>query len=72
MFSPIYENVYALRLKANITAAETCRRAGIGQATLNNMRAHDPGLETLRALAAAFNVDYWRLLIPGEFEKELN
>lgn len=65
---PFFENVEALRLSRGWTVIETTRQAGLSQGSSPFYRKGDPSLETLRALGAVFNVDYWRLLIPGEFK----
>lgn len=67
---PFFFNVEALRLSRGWTVNETLRQAGLSQGSSPFYRDGDPSLNTLRALGAAFNVDYWRLLIPGEFTKE--
>lgn len=65
---PINLNVEALRLRHNWSPTELAYRSGLSVGFM--YRINDPSLNTLRALGAAFNVDYWRLLIPGEFTKE--
>lgn len=65
---PIRKNIDELRLSRDWSIQRLHAEVGIS----NNFFYHhsDPSLETLRAVGACFNVDYWRLLIPGEFTKE--
>ncbi len=65
----IFNNVNQLRLARNLSFNQLAKLAGIGKHTVNNLRTYDPSLPTLRALGAAFNVEYWRLLIPDEFKE---
>lgn len=66
--SPLYNNIMDLRDLRRWNMKTLCHETGVGRNVYIRLaRAQDISLETLRGIGAAFNIDYWRLLIPGEF-----
>ncbi|MDQ3499413.1 MAG: helix-turn-helix domain-containing protein, partial [Actinomycetota bacterium] len=59
-------NMRRLRAERGLTLSELGRRSKVGKATLSNLEAGrgNPRLETLWALAVAFDVSFGQLLEP--------
>lgn len=61
------KNLRALMARAEISAPEVARRAGVDAKTLNNMihGRYDPRPEKVEQVAAVFGLQNWHLLMPN-------
>lgn len=61
-------NLHALRLTSGLTTKQFGKFVGLSWPTVYGiMRGSGTNLDTLRSIAAAFNIEVWELLKPDQF-----
>lgn len=64
----IGRNIYALRIRDGLKTREVAARCGLSWPTIWHISTGSgTNLDTLRSIAAAFNVQVWELLKPDHF-----
>lgn len=63
----LIRNIDYLMRAEKLSEAALAKRSGIAQKTINNIRngISAPTLDTIEALAAAFNLSGWHIIMPG-------
>lgn len=62
------ENLHALMRRHELTQTALAKRAGVSQRTVSNLldpEKHSPTLESVDAVAAAFGLEGWHLIMPS-------
>lgn len=63
----LIRNLRYLMTKEGLSEEELAKKAGVAQKTINNMlnQKHSPKLETVEAVAHAFGLEGWHLIMPN-------